>query len=236
HRSCLSGGRSGAVRHSEAVRPARIGVVDHDGSVPLETMPFGPLVVVFDERVLRPRPWTLLQASWAAELSPELPPGAILELCSGAGHIGQAAALLSGRALVQVDVDTRACALAEANALANLAGAPVDVRCGDLAAMVDVRERFPLVLADPPYVPQDQLEDDDPEHAVDGGADGLALSRRCLVVAGSHLLPGGAVLLQGRGRAQVDQLAGDVTSAGLTLVDVRTYDDERAVALLRPRS
>ena len=86
--------------------------------MPTETMTFGPLVVAFDERVLRPRPWTLLQASWAAELAVGAPAGPILELCSGAGHIGQAAAVLSGRGLVQVDVDPHACALAEANAAA----------------------------------------------------------------------------------------------------------------------
>jgi methylase of polypeptide subunit release factors len=206
--------------------------------VPTETMTFGPLVVAFDERVLRPRPWTLLQASWAAELAVGAPAGPILELCSGAGHIGQAAAVLSGRGLVQVDVDPHACALAEANAAANVTGGHVEVRCGDLGAVLRAEERFPVVLADPPYLSRDEVDDWplDPVHAIDGGPDGLDLPRRCLAVAGAQVAVDGVVLLQTRGREQVEQLAADLAAAGLELVDVRAWDERRAVALLRPLS
>jgi methylase of polypeptide subunit release factors len=199
-------------------------------------MDFGPLVVSFDDRVLRPRPWTMLQASWAAELSPDLPHGPVLELCSGAGHIGQAAAALTGRSIVQVDVDPHACETAEANAAANLPGGRVEVRCGDLDAVLGADERFSLVLADPPYLPRDEVDDwpDDPDHAIDGGDDGLELLRRCLTVAGLHVAPGGAVLLQTLGREQVESVGAELEAAGLQLVDVRTEDERRAIALLRP--
>ena len=202
---------------------------------------FGPIVVRFDDRVLRPRPWTLIQATWAAELAPDAPPGPLLELCSGAGHIGQAAAALCGRPLVQVDVDPHACVLAEANAAANAGtrSLDVDVRCGDLAAApIEPDERFPLVLADPPYLRRDEVASwpGDPALAIDGGDDGLELHRRCLAVAGRHVVrPGGIVLLQALGEAQVDQLAPDVRAAGLEVVEVRREDERRAVVLLRPR-
>jgi methylase of polypeptide subunit release factors len=204
-------------------------------AVPAQTTDFGPLVVTFDDRVLRPRPWTLLQASWAAELARTLPAGAVLELCSGAGHIGQVTALLTGRPLVQVDIDPHACALAEANAAANAITSPVQVRCGDLGGVLAPDERFSLVLADPPYLPRDEVDEwpDDPDHAVDGGPEGLDLLRRCLEVAGAHLQPGGVVLLQALGQEQVEGLAADLAAAGLALVDVRTEDDRRAVARLR---
>ncbi len=198
-------------------------------------MEFGPLVVTFDERVLRPRPWTIVQASWAAELAAALPPGPILELCSGVGHIGQAAAVLTGRDLVQVDVDAHACALAEANAAANVVGGRVQVRCGDLGEVLEASERFALVLADPPYLPGDEVDDwpDDPDHAVDGGPDGLDLLRRCLAVAGTHLDGGGAVLLQTLGREQIESLGAEREAARLRLDDVRAEDERRAIALLR---
>lgn len=201
-----------------------------------ETMTFGPLEVTFDERVLRPRPWTMLQASWATELAGGVPAGPILELCSGAGHIGQATAVLTGRSLVQVDVDPHACALAEANATANVAGRRVEVRCGDLGAVLHPDERFAVVLADPPYLSRDEVDDWplDPSHAIDGGPDGLDLPRRCLTVAGAHVGANGVVLLQSRGREQVERLAADLTAAGLELADVRAWDERRAVALLRP--
>ncbi|MGA8992804.1 MAG: methyltransferase, partial [Nocardioidaceae bacterium] len=68
-----------------------------------ETMGFGGLAIAFDDRVLRPRPWTLAQSAWAAELAATVPAGPALELCSGAGHIGLAFAATSGRRLVMVD-------------------------------------------------------------------------------------------------------------------------------------
>ena len=201
-------------------------------------MTFGPLCVTFDDDVLEPRPWTLAQSTWAAELAATAAEGPVLELCAGAGHIGQAAAALTGRALVQVDVDPHACRIAETNAAANLPGHDVQVRCGDLDAVLAPAERFPLVLADPPYLPSSEADDwpDDPMLAVDGGADGLALPRRCLAAAGRHLADGGRVLLQTLGRPQVLRLAADVAAAGLQVVDVREIDDRRAVALLRSRS
>lgn len=198
-------------------------------------MTFGPLCVAFDDEVLEPRPWTLAQSTWAAELASALPAGPILELCAGAGHIGQAAAALTGRALVQVDIDPNACALAEANAAANLPDGAVAVRCGDLDAAMAPDERFPIVLADPPYLPSRQSVEwpDDPPLAVDGGDDGLALPRRCLATATRHLAEGGVVLLQARGRAQVLRLGADIAGLGLRVDDVRQIDERRAVALLR---
>ncbi|KGM13750.1 methyltransferase [Cellulomonas bogoriensis] len=204
----------------------------------LETMEFGPVVVAFHDRVLRPRPWTMIQASWAADLSPGLPPGPVLEVCAGAGHIGQAAAALTGRHLVQVDVEPQACALAEANARANLMATRVDVRCAELEDALDADERFPLILADPPYVPQGEVlaYPDDPDLAINGGPDGLRMLRRCVRLAGAHVQPHGAVLLQLLGAAQVEGLAPELHDAGLDVVDVRATDDRRAVAHLRPRT
>ena len=79
---------------------------------------FGPLVVRYDERVLTPRPWTLMQSLWAAELAAQATAGPILELCAGAGQIGLAAAALTGRALVQVEADPVAADYARTNAAA----------------------------------------------------------------------------------------------------------------------
>ena len=196
---------------------------------------FGPLVVRYDERVLEPRPWTLLQAQWASELLADLPAGPILELCSGAGHIGQAAAHWSGRALVQIDIDPHACERARENAALNGLASSVEVRCGDIDEALREDERFPIVLADPPYLPSGEVEDwpEDPELAIDGGDDGLALPRDCLRVASAHLHGDGVVLLQALGRRQVHRLDRDIVAAGLTTSEVRSEDERRAIALLR---
>jgi release factor glutamine methyltransferase len=199
---------------------------------------FGPLRIGYDERVLEPREWTLLQADWAIERSPDVPAGPILELCCGAGQIGQAVALRTGRELLQVDASPVACRHARANARRNDLDQQVEVR----QALITAADRpdlgphaFPLVIADPPYVPTQDCGEfpDDPALAIDGGPDGLDVLRVVVWNIAHHLAPHGLAFLQVRGAAQVDELeARDL--AGLEVADVRSHDAERAVALLRP--
>ena len=51
-------------------------------------MTIDELEISYDQRVLEPRPWTAAQSRWASSLFRVLPPGPVLELCAGAGHIG----------------------------------------------------------------------------------------------------------------------------------------------------
>ncbi|WP_229054612.1 methyltransferase domain-containing protein [Aeromicrobium sp. Leaf350] len=196
-------------------------------------MPFGDIDVSFDDSVLVPRPWTLAQATWARDLLDGLPAGPVLEVCSGAGHIGLAAVHGSGRRLVQVDQDETACAYARENAAA--AGAYVDVRCGPMDRALRADESFVLLVADPPWVPTAEVSrfPDDPVLAIDGGEDGLDVARTCVAVAARHLLAEGAALLQLGSDEQVARLAPELSAAGLVVAEVRGFDGG-AVALLRP--
>ena len=198
----------------------------------METLAFGPLVVAFDDAVLRPRLWTLAQSDWAAELAAAAPPGPILELASGAGHIGQAAAILTGRALVQIDRNPAACAWAQRNAASAGIADRVDVRCASFADGVAAGESVPLVIADPPYVPTAEINrfPEDPAIAIDGGANGLELVRACLDVAAACLDRGGSVVLQVRGEQQASGLA--ALCRALSIVEIRTYADDRALVHL----
>lgn len=172
--------------------------------------------------MLEPRPWTAQQSRWAAGLIATAPPGPVLELCSGAGHIGLLAIALEPRPLVCVDVSPVACDYARANAEAAGLADLVDVREGRLEEAVRPDERFAVVVADPPWVPTAETSrfPEDPPLAIDGGADGLDLARLCLRVAAAHLLPDGDVLLQVGTRAQADLIAGECRA--LTMVEVRT--------------
>lgn len=194
---------------------------------------FGGLTIRFDGNVLAPRPWTLEQSRWAIEVAADVPDGAVLELCAGVGQIGLVVGRATGRLLVQVDVDERACALARANAAD--AHVDSDVRCGDAEAVLADGERFPLVLADPPYIPSGRTDryDGDPELAIDGGDDGLELARRCLRATAVHLTDDGRALLQLGGPAQAHDLAREVPSYGLAEVERRTYGEDRSLVLLR---
>ena len=166
---------------------------------------FGHLPIIFDARVLRPRPWTVAQSRWAAELLGTIPGRhRVLELCAGAGHIGLLAVALAdarsadGHLLVSVDVNPAATEFVRRNAQAAGLGARVDARVGSLSEVLAPDERFDLVIADPPWVPSGLVarHPDDPVSAIDGGPDGLELVRSCLDVVSEHLADGGAAVLQ----------------------------------------
>jgi methylase of polypeptide subunit release factors len=196
-------------------------------------MRFGPIDVAYDDQVLEPRPWTVEQSRWAIELLARLPPGPVLELGAGAGQIGLVVAVETGRLVVQVDADERACRAARRNAEA--AGARTEVRCAGFDDALASGERFPLVLADPPYVPSDAVDEwpEDPDHAVDGGPDGLEPARACLRVGAGHLRPSGLLLLQLGGPDQAAALAGEAAGHGLEAVETRHHDPDGALLLLR---
>jgi len=197
------------------------------------TVNFDALEVMYDPRVIEPRPWTAMQSHWAAEIAPLVPEGPILELCCGAGHIGLLAAVRSGRRLVQVDADPTACHWATRNAIAAGMASKVEVRCGTMVLQLGHEERYPLIIADPPYLPSAETAryPADPRLAIDGGADGLDVVRECIAVIDRTLTPDGAALLQLRGVAQVGQATG-LLPRSLTVAGIRHDGPERAVVRL----
>ena len=160
---------------------------------------FGGLTIAFDHQVLQPRPWTVIQSAWAAELLRSAPPGDVLELCAGVGHIGLLAVSGTERRLVLVDSNKVACEFARTNAeAARRPAGSVEIRHGRIDQVLDHRERFALIIADPPWVPSGETarHPEDPLTAIDGGSEGMDVVRTCLGLAGAHLLPGGAAVLQ----------------------------------------
>jgi HemK-like putative methylase len=186
-------------------------------------MTFGDLEIAYDDRVLAPRAWTVMQAEWAAELLAAWPAGPALELGCGAGQIGLLALHRLGnpaRRLVCVDASAAACAFVRQNAEAAGLAERVDVRQQDLAEAAATDERYAIVIADPPWVPSDELgaHPDDPPSAIDGGPDGLDAARVFVRIAATHLLPGGSVLLQLGTHDQAAALDAELEDVGVTEV------------------
>lgn len=190
-----------------------------------QTMRFGPLMIDYNDQVLRPRAWTFAQATWAADLARTAPPGPVLELCAGAGQIGLTVARVCAdrgerRELVMIDANPHACALARRNG--SRARLRCEVREGKLQHALLPDESFSVIVADPPWVPSAMTSryPEDPLWAIDGGDDGLAVARVCIAVIGMHLRRRGFAVLQLGTKAQIEVLQNDM-DAGLDLVGHR---------------
>lgn len=86
-------------------------------------------------------------------------------------------------------------------------------------------ETFALVIADPPWVEQDRIAQfpDDPEAAIDGGADGLDVARTCVRLAEEHLIADGSLLLQLGSQDQLDRLTKEMPETGSSLQAVDAW-------------
>lgn len=202
------------------------------------TLRFGGLDIAFDDRVLEPRPWTLAQSQWSADLVRLGPPGPVLELFAGVGHIGLAAVAATTRELVLVDLNPAACELARRNVEAAGLTDRVEVREGRIDEVVGPDELFALIIADPPWVPSDGIGEfpDDPAIAIDGGGDGLDLARTASSVIDRHLAVGGSAVLQIGTTRQAEQVGlhlRDVIGSDLRLGEVRPCERGVLVRLLR---
>lgn len=189
-----------------------------------ESTRFGGLDIAFNQDILRPRPWTLAQSLWAADLLADVPPGPVLELCCGAGHLGLATMRTTDRWAILIDIDPLACEFARANAANAGLGDRVEVRCAQLGDALSTTERFPLIIADPPWVPSEAVAryPNDPLRAINGGAQGLDIVRVCLTTIRDHLHPSGAAVLQLGTDTQLAALDSEFADV-LRLVETRVF-------------
>lgn len=152
--------------------------------------------------------------------------GRALDLCCGSGCLGISLKLLRPDLEVALsDISKKAVEVAGKNA-ARL-GADIRLLRGDLFAPHQ-GERFDLILSNPPYIAQEEMQGLDPEvkkepgSALLAGADGLDFYRRIFREAGDYLNPGGRLLLEiGFSQAEkVSALAGEAFSRSLVHFDL----------------
>ena len=116
----------------------------------------------------------------------------VLDLCTGSGVLGIAAARRGAGRVVGVDISRRAVIAARLNARLN--GVRVETRRGSLFGPV-AGERFDLILSNPPYLPGPSPPQSRTARAWEGGTRGRLLLDRICERAVSHLHPEGRLLL-----------------------------------------
>jgi ribosomal protein L3 glutamine methyltransferase len=126
----------------------------------------------------------------------------VLDLCCGSASLAIiAAALFTDATVVASDNSAEALELAALNLADHRLDKRVKLVKADLFAGVG-RQRFDLILCNPPYVNRQSLEDlpaeylAEPRAALDGGDDGMDLVARILAQAADHLRPSGLLVLE----------------------------------------
>lgn len=173
--------------------------------------PFYDVDLIVDRRVLIPRPETehLVDLALAsAPRMPDFPSLTVADVGTGSGVLAVALAQhLPKATVIATDCQSDALAVARANAKRQGVADRVRFLVGDLLA--PVKGPFSLVVANLPYIPQEDMATlpeeiirYEPRAALDGGQDGLAKIRRLLEHLPRVLAAGGTALLEiGAGQA-----------------------------------
>jgi release factor glutamine methyltransferase len=169
---------------------------------------FWTLDLAVGPEVLIPRPETerLVEAALAVLVKvPEGRCARVLDLGTGSGAVVLALAAEAGRhRYFASDLSIVAVTTARRNALAAGVGDRVEFFAADwFSALKQGSEPFGLIVSNPPYVTrsalaglQPEIVCHEPHLALDGGPDGLKSYRAIIGTAGSHLAPGGSLLLE----------------------------------------
>ena len=155
-----------------------------------------------DERVLIPRSpiGELIQQGFSGLLKNS--PKRILDMCTGSGCIAIACAEQFPEAEVDaVDLSFEALDVAEFNIERHQLTHRVFPIQSDLFTQLP-QDQYDLIVANPPYVDQDDIEDmpeefrHEPMLALEAGEDGLVLVKRILAQAGEYLTKNGVLICE----------------------------------------
>jgi release factor glutamine methyltransferase len=158
----------------------------------------------------------------------------VLDLCTGSGCIAAAIAHhLKSSTIVAIDISDAALAVARLNIEQLKLSERITFEQGDLyepfSRIVDAQP-FDLIVSNPPYIATAGIEqldrsvrDSEPKLALDGGLDGLVITRRILEGAPQRLRAGGRLYIE----IAFDQAAAalDAAKSQDALEDVRILKD-----------
>jgi len=165
------------------------------------SVPFGPVDLLVDPRVLVPRPETEYLFEQAAASVRD--PSVIVDLCTGSGNLALAlAATFRDATVYAVDLSQDAAAVANANAEHNKLD--ITILVGDLFDPLpcDLLGKVDLLVSNPPYLASSEVEGlprdvlAEPRMALVAGARGDEVVQRIARDAHRWLRPGGVIVCE----------------------------------------
>ncbi len=182
--------------------------------------------------VLIPRPETEMLVARSIECLQEFEAPRFCEVGVGTGCISVAILVNTSRATgIGLDISGPAIEIARQNAEYHDVGERIELRRSDLFAGLAPLEKFDLIVSNPPYVPEGDIEnlqpevrDHEPFIALTGGDDGLSVGRRLVGVSPSFLKPGGVLLFEfgfDQAEAVLREFGADVWASAETESDLQ---------------
>ena len=154
--------------------------------------------------VLIPRPETEMLVERSIELLRDREMPRFCEVGVGTGCISIAVLVNTpGATSIGLEISGPAIEIARQNAEHHGVGPRIELLLSDLFAGLSKDEKFDLIVSNPPYVPesdinglQPEVRDHEPFIALTGGDDGLTVVRRLVADSPSFLKPGGMLMFE----------------------------------------
>jgi release factor glutamine methyltransferase len=161
---------------------------------------------------LIPRPETeiLAERAWHFLSTLNSQPATALDFGTGSGCLAVMLAIKCSTAEIHaLDISAEALDVARENAKRHNVSDRIKVHQGDGFAALPEKKTFDLIVANPPYIPSEEIStleaevrEYDPKLALDGGEDGLNFYRMLAEQAAARLVSGGKLMMEfGEGQA-----------------------------------
>lgn len=202
---------------------------------------FCGLSLKVDKRALIPRYETEELVELIVERL-EKPPKNILDLGTGSGALAIALAMkFPQAAVIAVDASTEALALAKENSRQHVVENRIQIKVGSWFAALDPSEAFDLIVSNPPYLNDSEMQTAEPEvlehepnAALHSGVDGLNDLRVIVRDAPAYLSKGGLLAME-TGIEQHAELDDLTEAAGLIGEGIQDLSGRPRFYFARPR-
>jgi release factor glutamine methyltransferase len=192
-----------------------------------------------DERVLVPRPETELLVEEAAKILKKKGAASyIMDMGTGSGAIGCVLARELGHEVICVDVSLDALRVAQINAGRLNVSGRVALVCSDLWEGIKRARSFDMIVANLPYVPDEQwgklgmsVKGFEPDVALKGGKEGVELYQRLVGAIRWYLKEDGHVLVEVDGRPQARRVREMIVGEGLRAKTKKDLSDRERVLI-----
>jgi release factor glutamine methyltransferase len=156
-----------------------------------------------DREVFIPRPETEWLVLMAIRKLKDYENPFVLEIGAGTGAISiSIASFVNSAKIIATDISQEAVKLCKKNVKYHNLNRNIDIVCGDLFDCFDKRVSFDMIISNPPYIPEKDLEtlDDivkkEPILALNGGEEGVAVINTILKRANHLLRRGGHIFIE----------------------------------------